>query len=101
MKNKPKKLMTLKDVKCSPEIKKQIRKFAREWIEWEIDHYNALHKGSWYEDPGKSFHRGSISMIETFCNLEEFPLLKKFNKYPTKNLKKFLKLNRNKSLSKK
>lgn len=71
-----KKLKTLKKINCSPNLKRKLRKAARDWINWEKQHVKDLHGGKWGEnvgdDIGRNYHHGSISMLETFFNLNNF-----------------------------
>ena len=67
-----KKLTTLKKIKCSQKTKKKLRKAARDWINWEKQHVKDLHHhDNFGGDIGKSFHNGSISMLEVFFNISE------------------------------
>jgi hypothetical protein len=59
-------LKTLKDVKCSPEVKKELRKYAQEWIKWEKQHMK-----DWDNDKEHtSFHNGSIRVLREFFNIK-------------------------------
>jgi len=59
------KLKTLKDMDFSQEIKRKISNSAKEWIKWEKRHLKDFHS-----EGSKSFHNGSISMLQTFFNIK-------------------------------
>lgn len=67
-----KKLTTLKKIKCSQTTKRKLRRAARDWIAWEKQHVKDLHSHKYLgSDIGRSFHNGSISMLELFFNLRD------------------------------
>lgn len=68
-----KKLTTLKKIKCPPNVKRQLRKAARDWIKlskFEI----SLEKGK-VEDYGsdmhRNYHQGQSDILEIFFNIKE------------------------------
>ncbi|MFA7707667.1 MAG: hypothetical protein WCX73_01845 [Candidatus Pacearchaeota archaeon] len=61
------KLITLKKIKCSWEIKKKLRKAARDWITYIKQHVSEVHKG----DYSNYYHFGEINFIELFFNIQD------------------------------
>ncbi|PIN77146.1 hypothetical protein COV15_02970 [Candidatus Woesearchaeota archaeon CG10_big_fil_rev_8_21_14_0_10_34_12] len=62
-----KKITNLEKIKISSKAKKKLRKAARDWIRVIKQHVKELHKG---DEIGKSYHVGSISILEVFFNLD-------------------------------
>lgn len=69
-------LITLKKIKCPLEIKKKLRKAARDWIAYIKQHVSEVHRG----DDSNYYHVGEINFIELFFNIKEENEKKKMEK---------------------
>lgn len=60
-------LITLKNIKCPPEVKRSLRKAAKDWIKFIKQHISEIHKDGFFKD----YHIGEISFIELFFNIKD------------------------------
>ena len=60
-------LTTLKNIKCSLEAKRRLRKAAKDWIAYIKQHVSEAHRG----DFSNYYHAGEINFIELFFNIKE------------------------------
>lgn len=65
-----KKLVTLKKIKCSPKIKRKLRKADIDWINWEKQHMEDVHRDEEGNYEFHSYHQGSIDMLKIFFNIK-------------------------------
>ena len=72
------KLTTLKKIKCPSQIKRKLRKAAKDWIAWINQHMEDLQ-----HPPENFYHEGEINILELFFNIKR----KKDEKSNCKNLK--------------
>jgi len=69
----PKKLKTLKEIKCPPNVKRKLRKAARDWIKvskFEISEEKGK-IGDYGSDMHRNYHQGQIDMLALFFNIHE------------------------------
>ena len=65
--NLEKNLITLEKIKCPLEIKRRLRKAAKDWIAYIKQHVSEAHRG----DFSNYYHVGEINFIELFFNIRK------------------------------
>ena len=59
-------LITLKNINCDYKTKKNLRKAAKDWINYISQHISEIHT-----DDFINYHQGGISFIEFFFNITD------------------------------
>ena len=80
-----KKLTTLKKIKCSPRLKRKLRKMARDWISWIKQHMEDIHKDAKGNYEFHNYHKGGINILEILFNIKKKNEKNKNNQGKRKN----------------